>query len=388
MASTKTNPRVAILLNYIPPYRLPFFKILAAKIGDLTFLLSTRMEPNRPWDAHWEGLNVILQHNIMIRTSSHHPEGFTDTLYIHLPYDTLAHLVRRRPDVVVSLELGFRTLQAFIYRLVFRSSRLIIWVPLSERTEQGHGGMRTILRRMILRNADAILVNGASGARYITQFGIPAQRIFTVPYTTDVGLFCSIPLFRNPEVSRKLLFIGQLIDRKGLIPFLCVLIRWCGLHGNQKVEFRVVGDGPVKSQLAGMILPENLTLILEGNTEYTEMPGYYTNAGLFVFPSLADEWGLVVNEAMLAGLPVLGSVHSQAVEEIVEDGVNGWKFTPDDSQSTLRAIDLAFGASRADLDRMRTQARVSAEKFSPEFAAGQVLAAIHSTGCANFPDRY
>ena len=51
--------------------------------------------------------------------------------------------------------------------------------------------------------------------------------------------------------------------------------------------------------------------------------------GVLVFPTLADEWGLVVNEALAAGVPVLGSLYSQAVEELVRDGENGWTFRPD-----------------------------------------------------------
>ena len=63
-------------------------------------------------------------------------------------------------------------------------------------------------------------------------------------------------------------------------------------------------------------------------TCHERMAEVYAKASLFAFPTLADEWGVVVNEAMAAGLPVLGSIYSQAVEELVEDGVSGWVFRP------------------------------------------------------------
>ena len=66
------------------------------------------------------------------------------------------------------------------------------------------------------------------------------------------------------------------------------------------------------------------------------MAEVYAKASLFAFPTLADEWGVVVNEAMAAGLPVLGSIYSQAVEELVEDGVSGWVFRQMNRRSRRR----------------------------------------------------
>jgi glycosyltransferase involved in cell wall biosynthesis len=89
------------------------------------------------------------------------------------------------------------------------------------------------------------------------------------------------------------------------------------------VTLELVGDGPEAVRLARVPLPGNVTVRCSGTVAYEQITGAYARAGLFVFPTLAYEWGLVVNEAMAAGLPVLGSVYSQAVEELVRDGVSG-----------------------------------------------------------------
>ena len=62
--------------------------------------------------------------------------------------------------------------------------------------------------------------------------------------------------------------------------------------------------------------PGNLELMILGQCDYERISECYASAGIFAFPSLADDWGMAVNEAMLAGLPVLGSTYSQAVEEM------------------------------------------------------------------------
>ncbi len=104
-------------------------------------------------------------------------------------------------------------------------------------------------------------------------------------------------------------------------------------------------------------MPANLRLAFLGRVEYENLAAIYVEAGIFVFPSLADAWGVAVNEAMASGLPVLGSIYSQAVEELVEDGRSGWVFHPDDSAEVYRAIDRSMNTPIAALNEMRENAR-------------------------------
>jgi hypothetical protein len=96
-----------------------------------------------------------------------------------------------------------------------------------------------------------------------------------------------------------------------------------------------------------------------------------------VLPTLADEWGLVVVEAMAAGLPVLGSLYSQAVEELVVDGRNGWTFLPDDPCGMQSAIHRALGASVGELNQMAENARQDISGLTPSAMAEKMAAAIN-----------
>ena len=82
-----------------------------------------------------------------------------------------------------------------------------------------------------------------------------------------------------------------------------------------------------------------------GYAAHDSLPTIYGSAGALVLPSLFDEWGLVVNEAMASGLPVLGSRYSQAVEEMVTDGRTGWCFDPLRPATVADALDKIFSAS-------------------------------------------
>lgn len=368
--------RVALLTNYVTPYFRSTFEALAGRVGRLRVFVSTPMEPNRPWRADWGTLDVTVQKTLTVNGKWRHPSGFSDRLYVHVPLDTVSLLRRFAPDLVISHELGMRTLQAMLWCKLARRGRLIIWVRASEHTEHGRGRMRAWLRRMILPRADAVLVNGPSGARYVLRFGVPAERIFTWVSVIDVSPFLALPLDRPPADRRRLLFSGQLIARKGIVPFLKALARWAGDHSDRGIDMLVVGDGALRAEVEGLAVPPNLSLTFVGNVGYADVVTFYGGSGIFVFPTLADEWGVVVNEALAAGLPILGSLYSQAVEDLVEDGRTGWIFRPDDPDSIYDAIDRMFATPDTEIEIMRRNCREEGASLVPELAAEQVATAL------------
>lgn len=368
--------RVVLLTNYIPPYRLPLYKALAERVADLQVLISTPMEPNRHWDPYWEGLNVTVQRNITVNRTWRHPHGFSEPLYVHIPYDTIWLLRKLRPDAIVSAEMGLRTVQSLLYHKLNPKSKLILWAMVSEYSEQGRGWLRELLRPWLVPGADAVLVNGKSGARYVRKYGITEEKTFFAPYTTDISSFVSIPLARDPQLAYRLLCVGQLLPRKGLEPFLSALKRWAGAHPERSLEFWLVGDGPLRARLEEQVLPGNLSLRFLGNVPYAKLPEIYAQGGIKVFPTLADEWGLVTNEAMAAGLPVLGSIYSQSVEELVVEGVTGWTFRPDNAEETYVALERSLSTPIEVLADMRREARNAISHLTPDFVADRLLEAI------------
>jgi glycosyltransferase involved in cell wall biosynthesis len=276
---------------------------------------------------------------------------------------------------VISLQLGFRTLQAALYRKLFPNTRLIIWMGLSEHTEKGLPRWRILQRKALLALADAVLVNGASGMNYLIQLGVPRDKIFPLPYCPEIARFLAVPLDRGHS-SKRLLNVGQLTVRKGLGPFLAVLSRWLREHPNQTCEFWLAGDGALREELEKFSATPRLQLRFLGNVAYDDLPDLYAKADVFVFPTLADEWGVVVNEALASGLPVLGSLYSQAVEELVEDGVNGWTFRPDREEEIYASLDRAMTASDRQIDEMGCSGRKKIRSLSPQFGADCYFAAI------------
>jgi len=161
-----------------------------------------------------------------------------------------------------------------------------------------------------------------------------------------------------------------------LLPFLSHLVNWANLHTDQRVDLSIVGDGPLRATLDAYPVPHNLTVRLLGHIPYHRLPEVYARGGILVFPTLADEWGMVVVEGMASGLPVLGSLYSQAVEELVVNGQTGWTFRPSEVDDMKSAIDRALSAPLEELDRMAIAARQRVQSMTPAVMAEQMFAAI------------
>lgn len=375
-APTRLSLRVALLTNIIPPYLLPVFTHLSQRLRSFRIFLSVPMESDRAWPAQWGGLDVTLQKSFRRVVRQRHPQGFTAQVEQHFPYDTLPLLMADRPDVVISTQLGFRTIQSALYRAMRKRSRLVIWVDASEHTEKRVGRLQTSLRRILLRRADAILAVGQSGRRYVEKLEIPNARVVEIPFVTDLTAFQSCPLARDAKAEHRLIYVGQLIERKGLIPFVRDLASWARAHSGRNCECWFVGDGPLRGVLEKTERPRNLVLKFLGSVPYAALPNLYSQAGVCVLPTLADTWALVVNEALAAGTPILGSFYSQAVEQLVRDGENGWTYYPDRPGEFRCALDRVFSISGRELARMRQAARASVEHLTPEFAVERLLEVI------------
>lgn len=367
--------RLVLLTNFVPPYRVPVFRALRDRAGALRVLVSTPMEANRPWTPAWSDLDVVVQRTWTLHRNWQH-ERFSEPYELHVPYDTFARLREWRPDAVVSAEFGARSLQAIGYARVARVP-VIIWATVVDHLERSRGVVRAAARRLMVRGADRIIVNGEGGARYIRSLGYAEARIARIPQAIDLTPFTNLSLEREGEAARRLLYVGSLSERKGVEVLLHGAALWARQHPDRRLSLTIVGDGPERSRLARIELPMNVAVQWVGAVEYAELPRWYERAGIGVFPTRGDEWGLVVNEAMAAGLPVIGSAYAQAVEELVRDGRNGWCFRPDDAGSVADALDRALATPDGVLSEMRCEARATATAITPESVAERIVALVH-----------
>jgi glycosyltransferase involved in cell wall biosynthesis len=363
--------KVALLTNFIPPYRVGLLEKLGESVSKLNVFVSTEMEKNRDWETNHGSLDVTVQKTWSYTKKWKNENGYDEQSTVHIPRNTVRLLKKTNPNVVISSELGVRSLMASIYCKRHKKP-LVLWLTLSERTETSRKGIRTYLRKHLLKSASAVLGNGASCERYIRSLGYEKE-VFFVPYTIDLPQ--DKQELETNQNSLTLLFVGQLIKRKGVEEMVNALEKWNDT-AETPIRLIVAGDGPERDQLNNLKSLSMVDLEFLGSVEYEKMGELYRQSDLFIFPTLGDEWGVVVNEALANHVPVIGSLYSQAVEELIVDGENGWLFYPDKEEEFEQVLRKALTTSPEKLLEMKRSTRNVLHRVSVHAAVENMMKAI------------
>jgi len=210
------------------------------------------------------------------------------------------------------------------------------------------GPLRRWLHRQIytrrFRRVAACLAVGSWNADFYRAYGVPEERIFSVPYAVDNAFFQRRAAEARPhraELRRKLglsddrpvvLFCGKLIAKKDATTLIRALAQ-------EAAQLLVVGDGelrPQLEQLAAKLLPGRACFA--GFRNQSELPALYDLADAFVIPSTYEPFGLVVNEVMNAGKPIIASDQVGCWPDLVRPGVNGAVFPAGDAAALAAAL--------------------------------------------------
>lgn len=271
-------------------------------------------------------------------------------------------IVRRlrdlRADLVVVSDYSAPTSQIAMRSLNAAGRRWLYWGETPGVNPRGPVGMWARRRLQApLGQATAIVAMGSRAATsYRTLF--PHVPVFDIPYFCDLDPFRSAAEARPREATGSvgLLFSGQHIPRKG-IDLLIQAFREAAQHV-PGLELRLLSDGPMRGQLERAVAPVSDRVVFLGHCDPAELPEIFAQADIFVLPSRHDGWGVVINEALGAGLPIVASDAVGAAHDLVTHGVNGL-ITPVGDTGALRdaIVSLARDPTRrramADASRAR-----------------------------------
>lgn len=249
------------------------------------------------------------------------------------------------------------------------------------------------VKSRIVRLFSSAFVAGNAHADYVASLGIPRERIFTAYDVVDNGYFRA-----HAEAARKkaaalrssfalpehyFLAVGRFIDEKNIARLLEAYARYVQAAATGAWHLVLVGDGPLAPQIERTISSLGISgkVSLPGFKQYEELPIYYGLATALILASTSETWGLVVNEAMASGLPVLVSDHCGCSLDLVEEGINGFMFNPYDvRQLADRMLKLSGGGF--DLVLMGAKSRAKIDRWGLEAFAGSLWSAARSARSA------
>lgn len=245
-------------------------------------------------------------------------------------------------------------------------------LPVLVRGETHLGLRRSALNRKIhnlffsyaFKAADAFLAIGSSNRQYYLALGVPSEKIFAVPYTVDNDRFIAAASLSEEERA-------DIRGRFGLPPNMPVilyaakfmrrkhpddLIRAAALLRDRGFEFSIlmVGSGEMDLELRALAREVKLTdVVFGGFINQLDLPRVSAACDVFVLTSENEPWGLIVNEVMCAGLPVIISDEMGCAPDLVDEGVNGYRIRAVDPQALADALErvLRDPARRTQMGR-------------------------------------
>jgi glycosyltransferase involved in cell wall biosynthesis len=362
---------LAILTNVLSPYRAPLYNELARLAGEVCVFLSGA-EDNRKWRLRgsYSFRVKTTRGTVLKRRRSRNGIRDFDVAYLHLPWGTIGDLITFRPDAVLSAQMGARSALAWLYCVLTGTPLLVHWGG-TLHTEKIMGRFRRIARNAFFRRTVHAWVSyGSTTTEYLESLGVPRDRIFEATNCVDNEPFQE-PVLPSLDLRPKpvLLFVGRFVPLKGLGEFLqaaSVLKR-----RGRDFTILLVGHGPQEKELGDRVSRLGLQhVVFHPFVQQDKLVGLYRSADVMVLPTLQDVWGLVVNEALLSGVPVLCSKYAGCARDLVPET---WQFDPLDIEgSFVPSLDWAIARGRAG----RTDFIPTREILGPRQAAKAIMDAI------------
>lgn len=376
--------RVALLTNIPRPYRMPLYAALNQRIveADGEFRV-----------FYYSDLRRHAQRRGSYTIDGNFPSELIDGVEFSLSFERIVSLPSGmgrqlglfNPHVLICGSFGLPGYLGWWYTRLHHSA-YIQWsgawegaVPFTEskryRLHQG----------FLARQARACVTYGTLASEYLSSLGVHDEHIVTGVNAVDVRFFQEQAPQRAAAAAQirqqhglhgvNILFVGNLSERKGARQLLEAFARLPAASG---AALHFVGNGPLEAELRlqAQALGLQAQVFFWGQQLPQDVSLYYTLADVFVFPSVYEPWGLVLNEAMACGLPVIASSLAGATRDLVQDGVNGFIIDPRNPAALAETLTRLI-ADPGLRQRMGEQARRTIEqKATIEHSAQAFIRAI------------
>ena len=385
--------RLAVVATHPIQYQVPIFRVVAGDPDiELTAFFGSRIGLDGSRDdefgteVSWDvPLLAGYQHRFL-----RNRRRTATTRFAGLDCPDLAGELRRGhfDGVLVPAYHCYLYLQAFAAAL--RAGIPILYRPTITDLDIGDAPWRQHARKGMLRTlyrcVSFALAIGKNARRHFEEHGVPAERIVSAPHCVDNTLYRGQAdrwRVRREETRRELgmgpekfvvLFAGKLSPRKD--PALLVRAVGASRHSS-RLGLVFVGDGVMRAELeslASEVVPGGA--VFTGFQNQSMIGKYYAAADCLVLPSRSGEtWGLVANDAMNFGLPVIVSDRVGCAGDLVRDGETGYTFPAGDAAALSARLDALAGRPERAA-RMGARGRSILREYSPEAAARGIKEAL------------
>lgn len=354
----RTRPSVALVVDCLPPWLVANFNATIEHINFTALVLDT------------QPLTGGVEAPIRFGVQSANDRGNI----ISWMEQTLTTL---RPDAILTSGWsGSKNFGALSWAA--RSRVPAIVTTDSNEHDFPRSGTIEMVKRRLLSLFSAGWAAGTRSAAYLEKLGMPKERIVVGPVNTiDLRHFASgAEAARNEEAGKRaslglpkhyFLSVSRLAPEKNLPGLVRAFAKYRARAGSQAWDLVVVGEGPSRPEIERVIAACGLgsSVMMPGWISFADLPAYYGLASAFVLASVREPWGVVVNEAAAASLPLLVSKRAGSAPELVTEGCNGFTFDPSDIDEIAARL-WQLGLEPVDLAGMGSESKRIVAHWSPE----------------------
>lgn len=361
--------RIALIQAAYSRYRQPLFEMFQDHYDvDFFFLNRIDIQPGHEYTGTLLSMYELDKKNV----SDDH--WFSpDKKFLAL----LLTLIKNRYTIIITSSISPQTLISLIASKITRR-KYILWIedwfvpkPASFRT-MIRFSLFNLIAKWSLENAQAVVVEGSPQRMYVRNFGVPDEKVFQANHCSlDYSKFKSTDLRQKLNIGNAfvILYLSRIIERKGLD----ILIKAFSKIEQESGDTYLVicGDGNFRGYCESIVKEMQLKrVIFAGSIQEEEKASFYKTADVFVLPSrivteegIAEGWGLVINEAMSMGKPVITTDAVGAAEDLVRNGVNGYVVKNGAIDGLYLALRKMFEDSRLR-KTMGENSRIMFEEFN------------------------
>lgn len=347
------------------PYHLARYNALADLGVDLTVICCPIGEYQRPWRFDQGAVNFrILRpfEDTKARGASGLSAGVSEAFS------------RIEPDVVISI--GYASKFAWAFGLACRARGIPnLLLLIGNRNAKQRSALFRAGRFAVCKSLfSGALVPGVRGAEFAYSLGMPWGSVWHVGNCVDNTHFQREQGGVDRKANRHFLYVGRVSPEKNLRCLLNAFRAYRQEGGSWGLQ--IVGDGPALQELRDS--RSSTDVRWRGWVDYETLPKTLSAASALVLPSAYEPWGLVINEALAAGLPVIVSDSCGCAPDLCREGVNGFRFDPASESELSRALKRVADLGEAELARFGEASAQIVRAYGVTDWAQKILGAVRS----------
>jgi len=330
---SKSN-KILLITNIPTPYRIPLFNELNKKLEGRGLKLKVVFGANSYTRRKWEVDMSECKFDYELLPSR--KIKYLDSERIMFTYSGLFRVIsKENPCVIITNAFSLATMKIW-WSSLFEKTPYIIWSGAINNKYSPDSFLRKYQRKIVINKASGFIAYGTKAKEYLISLGAEEGKVETGINTIDTQFYSNeVRKFQENGISNDdkmhLLYIGDLSARKNVLKVLKIINNLVNLRSDIMLD--IVGDGEERNELEKYVIDNNLNRFVAfyGFRQSYEIPKFLAQSKCFLFQTDFDIWGLVLVEAMAAGIPCIASVHAGASQDLINDGVTG--FTLDYSET-------------------------------------------------------